>query len=287
MRGFMPNQRFPGPIPDAEVASPPMRRLVVLLACLGLAGCGAVEDAKREAKQRVAVVERKLERLRDRVEKRVDAALAELERVVPRADARTVVPTRRAASSFEDFMGGVLANVDRYWVRTFRAADLGRPRVARRFVRPGERAPTACGEEADDMAAFYCPADDTIYFGERLGRQVYDSIGDFGVAYALAHEYAHNVQQELGWFAEGARLTTVAPFELQADCMAGTWAYAVYREGRLDEGDVSEAVETALAVGDFDLTNPQHHGTPDQRADAWLNGYRTGDPSVCRRYVTT
>jgi len=101
----------------------------------------------------------------------------------------------------------------------------------------------------------------------------------------IAHEYAHNVQQELGWFDAGFKLTTVAPFELQADCMAGAWGYAVYQEGKLEDTDVEEAVDTAYAVGDFDRTNPQHHGTPEERRDAWLLGFRRGDPSSCSRFV--
>ena len=105
------------------------------------------------------------------------------------------------------------------------------------------------------------------------------------MAYVLAHEYAHNVQQELGWFAHGARFTTVAPFELQADCMAGAWAFAVYRDGLLDDADVQEAVHTAFAVGDFDFKNPQHHGTPTERAKAWKRGYKTGDPSRCQKFT--
>lgn len=273
-----------------------MRWLAVVAAAVALAvtvaGCGAVDDARQTAEEGAAEVGRearrvaaKLDGLRDRVTARVNATLADIKAAVPRADVDTPVPTRRTATSFETFMDDVLTNVDGYWTRTFRAADLDAPQVARVFVRAGERTVTGCGAVADDMAAFYCPADDTIYFGERLGRQVYDGLGDFGVAYALAHEYSHNVQQELGWFGSGARLTTVAPFELQADCMAGAWGNAVYREGLLDDSDVEEAVRTANAVGDFDLTNPQHHGTPPERADAWLTGYRSGDPSACRAFV--
>ncbi len=40
-------------------------------------------------------------------------------------------------------------------------------------------------------------------------------------------------------------------------------------ENRLQDGDVQEALDAALAVGDFDTSNPSHHGTPEQRADAW------------------
>ncbi len=46
-----------------------------------------------------------------------------------------------------------------------------------------------------------------------------------------------------------------------------------------------EAANTALAVGDFDVGNRQHHGTPEERRDAWLTGFQTGDPSRCRQFV--
>jgi predicted metalloprotease len=273
--------------------------LAVLLACsltLTLASCGAIDDAKKKAKQGVEVAKKeakklgaKADELRKKVASRVNTVLAKIKNAVPRADEDTPVPTLRASqNSFERFGASVLRNVGDYWTVTFRAADLPRPRVKYRFIRPGGEVRTRCqGEAANDESAFYCPADDTIYFGEAIGKEIYDNIGDFGVAYALAHEYAHNVQQELGWYRSGRRLTTVAPFELQADCMAGTWAYAVYRRGRIDDSDVDEAVNTAYAVGDFDLTNPQHHGTPDERARAWVAGYRSGDPSDCRRFVPT
>jgi predicted metalloprotease len=265
---------------------------ILLVVSLGLVGCGALNDAKKEAKKQVENVKReardiakKADALRKKVSAKVNETLAKIRNAVPRADEDTFVPTLRVSNSFEDFMSSVLQNVNRYWGRTFRAADLRRPRAKHRFIRPGQRVRTRCGEAANDQSAFYCPADDTIYFGESIGREIYDNIGDFGVAYALAHEYAHNVQQELGWFSSGQKLTTVAPFELQADCMAGTWAFAVYQRGKIDDSDVNEAVNTAFAVGDFDLTNPQHHGTPKERSRAWLLGYRSGDPSDCRGFV--
>jgi uncharacterized protein len=283
-----------------------VRAVAVLLALtigLGLGGCGAVDDVKEKAKQGVETAKREVrkgietarekgrqlgreaEKIRDEIQDRVNGVLAKIEGVVPKADEDTVVPTRELANTFQGFMGSALGNVDRYWVRTFAAAGIARPRVKHVFIPEGETVSTNCQSDADDFAAFYCPADDTIYVGQALAREVLDNIGDFGVAYVLAHEYAHNVQQELGWFDAGIRFTTVAPFELQADCMAGAWAYAVYREGLLQDGDVEEAVGTAYAVGDFDLTNPQHHGTPDERADAWTRGYDSGDPSDCRVFV--
>jgi predicted metalloprotease len=277
---------------------------LLLLLALGAAGCGAYDDAKDKANKAAADVRDKankaatdvrdkarevgkdIGRLRDRVQAKVNDALARIKRVLPRADEDTPVPTLALANSFDGFLDDVLGNVDRYWARTLTAADLPAPKVKHRWIAPGSVVQTGCNDVADDQAAFYCPLDDTIYIGRSIARDVLENVGDFGVAYIVAHEYAHNIQSELGWFDEGLKVATVAPFELQADCMAGAWGWAVYEEGNLQPGDVEEAVQTALAVGDFDFNNPQHHGTPDERRDAWLKGYASGDASTCRQFTT-
>jgi predicted metalloprotease len=67
--------------------------------------------------------------------------------------------------------------------------------------------------------------------------------------------------------------------------MAGAWGAAVYARGRLTREDVQEAINTALAVGDFDVSSRNHHGTPQERRDAWLTGFETGDPAACRQFA--
>ena len=165
---------------------------------------------------------------------------------------------------------------------------------------PGSRVLTACGEPADDNAAFYCPADDTIYVAQRFAAALYEGVvaglpgesagygraaGDFAVAYVLAHEYAHNLQQELGIF-NNTRAESAKPFELQADCFSGVWAYSVYDEGELQPGDLEEATNAALAVGDFDFANAQHHGTPEERRNALLGRLQLRRPVVCSQFLT-
>ena len=58
------------------------------------------------------------------------------------------------------------------------------------------------------------------------------------------------------------------------------------RTDGLESGDVQEALDAALAVGDFDTANPGHHGTPEQRKEAWTAGFESGDPSSCDRFLT-
>ena len=67
-------------------------------------------------------------------------------------------------------------------------------------------------------------------------------------------------------------------FELQADCYAGTWANSAYQENRLEDGDVQEALDAALAVGDFDASNPRPPRHARAARDAWNTGFESGDP---------
>jgi predicted metalloprotease len=205
--------------------------------------------------------------------------------------------------TMDEFLTAVTKDVDAYWTKTFKASGLPEPRVSYKWIPAGQTAASACGDEdgtLGDSAAAYCPGDDTIYISEKFATDIYDgaldqalpgssqgygrTIGDFSVAYIVAHEYGHEVQDELGLFDRDGELPTMA-FELQADCYAGTWANSAYQQKRLQDGDVQEALDAALAVGDFDTSNPGHHGTPEQRADAWNSGFESGDPSSCSSYL--
>jgi predicted metalloprotease len=205
--------------------------------------------------------------------------------------------------TMEDFLTRVTKDVDAYWTQEFKDAGRAEPRVTYDWIPAGETASSVCGDEngqLGDSAAAYCPGDDTIYISQRFATEIYngqldqslpgsaqgygDASGDMAVAYIVAHEYGHEVQAELGLFDKYGQLPTMA-FELQADCYAGTWANYENQQGRLEDGDVDEALNAALAVGDFDASNPGHHGTPEQRKAAWEAGFDAGDPSACDTYL--
>ncbi|HVF79309.1 MAG TPA: neutral zinc metallopeptidase [Solirubrobacteraceae bacterium] len=273
-----------------------------VLALGGCGGDGAIDRARDRLEARVEQARDDFEERRERYGRRIREVLEELERVVPRAQTTSPTVRSRGANGPETidvFMTRVLDNIDRYWSRTFGAADLPEPSVSFAAVPPGAVRLTACGTLANDDAAFYCPADDTIYVAQVFAADLYRGVlrglpgeragygraaGDFAVAYVLAHEYAHNLQQELGTFDNDVG-SSAKPYELQADCLAGTWAHSVFEEGLLEPGDLEEASSAALAVGDFDVGNAQHHGRPEERRDALLTGYDTGEPAQCNRFV--
>ncbi len=206
--------------------------------------------------------------------------------------------------NMEEFLTGVIKDVDAYWTKVFKESNLPEPKVNYKWIPEGQTAASVCGD-ADgtlgDSAAAYCQGDDTMYISLKFATDIYNgaldqalpgssqgygrTAGDFSVAYIVAHEYGHEVQDELGLFEKyGNQLPTMA-FELQADCYSGTWAQSAYEENRLEDGDVQEALDSALAVGDFDTDQPGHHGTPEQREAAWRTGFDSGDPSSCSKFL--
>ena len=135
--------------------------------------------------------------------------------------------------------------------------------------------------------AFFCPADMTVYLSSQW---LYDNVwnnstdgttpSDFGVAYVIAHEMGHAVQHDLG-ITEPDGAATVAPTELQADCLAGVWSNAKYYQDTLEANDIDEAVNAASSVGDYDFDQQGHHGTPDERTSAFMTGYNSGQGDSC------
>jgi predicted metalloprotease len=277
-----------------------------------LAGCGAEDragqladdaekraerlagDARRELREESDKVRAEVRRLRERVEE----LLGRLEQAVPRAQRTSPDVERRAGGTVEAFLTDVLRNVDAYWVRTFAASDLPEPRVGYAWVPPGRLLRTGCGTPADDNAAFFCPADDTIYIAQRFAAALEE-----GVLRGLPGERSGGARARRlrGGVHRRARVRPQPPArarpvlaraveQLQAVRAAGglhggTWGSSVFAAGKLKPGDVEEALGTALAVGDFDVSDANHHGTPEERRTAWLTGFESADPSACARYV--
>ena len=81
----------------------------------------------------------------------------------------------------------------------------------------------------------------------------------------------------------GARAQAGIFFELQADCYAGAWGADADQRGMLEQGDIEEGLAAARSVGDLPGVpwfDPQAHGTPEQRIEAFSVGFRRG-PFAC------
>jgi hypothetical protein len=151
------------------------------------------------------------------------------------------------------------------------------------------------------MGPFYCPADGKAYldqsFFDELSRR-FGAPGDFAAAYVIAHEIGHHVQNLLGVSGQAqaaqqrsskTRANAISvQVELQADCLAGVWAKD--NAGRLEPGDVDEAMRAAAAIGDDTLQKagqgvvvPESftHGSSAQRTKWFMRGMTLGTVAGC------
>lgn len=160
---------------------------------------------------------------------------------------------------------------------------------------------TACGGASSASGPFYCPGDKKIYmdmaFFEELRNKFGAKGGDFAVAYVLAHEYGHHIQNILGTSnkmreAQQGKSEAVAnklsvALELQADFYAGVWTnYSEQKNQMLEPGDIEEALSAANAVGDDAIQSKMQgqvvpdsftHGSSEQRMKWFSKGLKTGD----------
>ncbi|PHI19613.1 metalloprotease [Lewinellaceae bacterium SD302] len=161
---------------------------------------------------------------------------------------------------------------------------------------------SGCGFASAATGPFYCPADKKVYidlsFANTL-RDRFGASGDFAMAYVIAHEVGHHVQNLLGYSqqvqqargrvskAESNQLSV--RLELMADYLAGVWAHDADRSaGILEEGDIREAITAASAIGDDSIQKRSQgyvvpesftHGTSEQRMKYFSAGYKSGDAS--------
>jgi predicted metalloprotease len=148
------------------------------------------------------------------------------------------------------------------------------------------------------LGPFYCAIDGpgTIYMPTTTTRRIVFRNApdfrsrpyqqqDFAIAFIVAHEWGHHVQNLLGKrFADFSPRRPSIQRELQADCLAGTWAYSAGWRNLLERGDVVEGVQLAASIGDVQSRSPAAptaHGTSAQRVKYFLQGLTTGRPGSC------
>ena len=117
-------------------------------------------------------------------------------------------------------------------------------------------------------------ADGTVLFGRRLLSRCMSGPDnpEIGVACICAHEFGHILQYKRGLDQlVGAGQPTVKRVELQADFFAGYCAGLRKREKPSFPAAVFAV--TQYGMGDNMIHDPDHHGTPDERAAAIVRGF--------------
>lgn len=113
-----------------------------------------------------------------------------------------------------------------------------------------------------ESGAVFCTATSEVLFHEARARELYDRFGDFAAGYAIGHAWADGVQAALGYTLEGEDRSLIS------DCMVGAWVAGaltppdnfagttttspvhLQRTMSVSPGDLDEAVQTAIVIGD-------------------------------------
>jgi predicted metalloprotease len=208
---------------------------------------------------------------------------------------------RRAADPAQEeaakFCKVILKDTEDVWDDLF--GQMGRTYKKPRLVLFTGKVESACGTADTAVGPFYCPGDQKLYldlefFAELKNR--FGAPGEFARAYVIAHEVGHHVQNLLGYSkrvrTRKGELSDSVRLELQADYLAGVWAYHVQKKKKiLEEGDLEAALTAAKAIGDDTLqreaggyVRPDSftHGTSEQRVRWFRRGFETGDFSEDR-----
>jgi uncharacterized protein len=203
-----------------------------------------------------------------------------------------------AEDTMAQFVSVVLAETEDAWTKIF--ASHNKDYINPSMVLFRGRVQSNCGFASEAAGPFYCPLDQKLYidlsFYHELQNRFHAS-GDFAMAYVIAHEVGHHVQNLLGIMDKVQQLRQrmsekeyneySVRLELQADYFAGVWAHYADKENKIIEaGDIDEALNAASAVGDDNIQKRTQgyvvpdaftHGTSAQRREWFERGYRAGD----------
>ena len=128
-----------------------------------------------------------------------------------------------------------------------------------------------CGDYKSGIdvgGSYYCPYTHTIVLDPKQLKSFIKYFGNSSVAFVIAHEFAHALQDELEIKYEKPQS------ELQADCLAGYFIQKGNKELGVTRENILEMASAAYAIGS------ESHGTGAQRAYALLSGMGVVD-STC------
>lgn len=195
----------------------------------------------------------------------------------------------------------VLKSTEEVWGQYIQQ-QYGKEYPAPKLVMFTQSTESGCGGASEEMGPFYCPEDQKVYidlsFCNEL-RNRFHAPGNFAVAYVVAHEVGHHIQNLLGITEQVQRMRNrlseadynklSVKLELQADFLAGVWAnHANQMKHILEPGDLETALTAANAIGDDKLQKQAQgyvvpdaftHGTSQQRMYWFKRGFDSGDLS--------
>jgi predicted metalloprotease len=172
------------------------------------------------------------------------------------------------------------------------------------IVRPtvtiyGSSMTTKCG--TSEVNAFYCSADQQIYYSNQLHRFV-DIVAEekWAADVVMAHEFGHALQGRTGILFSSHALGQMSGdeqinlefsrrLETQADCFSGMFIRSVSQSLGVQQSDLQGIEETYVAVGDDTLSGKPdvigNHGRGESRRYWGLTGLGTSDVGQCNTFI--
>ncbi len=195
-----------------------------------------------------------------------------------------------------EFVSVVMKDTEDVWGKLFKEQLGARYQEPKLVIFKGE-VRSACGQATAAVGPFYCPGDSNVYLDFDFFRELktrFKAPGDFAMAYVVAHEIGHHVQNQLGLSSKIQAMQNRAGevesnqlsvrLELQADYLAGVWAKNAQETKKiLEAGDIGDAMKAANQIGDDKLTQGRvrkekfTHGTSQQRVKWYSAGLASGD----------
>jgi uncharacterized protein len=200
-------------------------------------------------------------------------------------------------AQLEAHFNGLMECLVRVWQPPLNAANFV-------IVRPtvtiyGREISTKCGKSG--VNAFYCSADQQIYFSSLLPQAVPIVRDDKWAAdVVMAHEFGHAIQGRTGLLISAhalAQNTDSKPesnqmlrrLETQADCFSGQFMLSVQRSLGIQQSDVAGIQATWEAVGDDRLTGQDNvdgnHGLARSREYWGSTGFSNSAISACNTFT--
>jgi len=162
------------------------------------------------------------------------------------------------------FVKVVLADTEDVWAEIFQ--KMGKPYEKPTLVLFRDATESGCGYASSATGPFYCPGDEKLYIDLSFYQELQERFhapGDFPMAYVVAHEVGHHIQNLLGisekmsrlrqQLSEGEYNKYSVKMELQADFLAGVWAKYESNKQLLEVGDIEADLNLIALVRDLNL----------------------------------
>jgi uncharacterized protein len=163
----------------------------------------------------------------------------------------------------------------------------------------GDKITTQCGDS--DINAFYCSADQNLYFSNQLVPSTSELTKiKWAADIIMAHEYGHLVQGRSGILTAvyGLRANAATKEEnlqigrrkeQQADCLSGMFTRAVSRSLSIQQSELDQIEAVLAALGDDVLSGDPDvvgdHGWAENRRYWHISGLASSAISACNTFL--